>query len=83
MHWQSATQVLVHATKISFLNPNAGTRLVEKAKTGKYKLLCQQRGMDFVSINFTASGGMGGHFQAQYWNDSSGIRTGKVMDSES
>jgi hypothetical protein len=32
----------------SFLNPNAGTvtRAAETTKTNKYKLLCQQRGMD-------------------------------------
>jgi hypothetical protein len=34
----------------SFLNPNAGTRAAEETKTDKYKLLCQQRGMDFVPI---------------------------------
>ncbi len=32
----------------SFLNPNAGTRAAEETKTNKYKLLCEQRGMDFV-----------------------------------
>ena len=37
----------------SFLNPNAGTRAAETTKTSKYKLLCQQRGMDFVPIVFT------------------------------
>ena len=52
----------------SFLNPNAGTRAAEKTKTDKYKLLCQQRGMDFVPIIFTTSGGMGEQFQRQYWN---------------
>jgi hypothetical protein len=53
-----------------FLNPNAGTRSAEKTKTDKYKFLCQQRGMDFVPIVFTASGGMGEQFQRQsrYWN---------------
>ena len=44
----------------SFLNPNAGTRNAEKTKTDKYGLLCQQRGMDFVPIIFTTSGGDGG-----------------------
>ena len=53
---------------LKFLNPNAGTRAAEKTKTDKYKLLCQQRGMDFVPIIFTASGGMGEQFQRQYWN---------------
>ncbi len=52
----------------SFLNPNAGTRAAEMIKTNKYKLLCQQRGMDFVPIVFTTSGGMGEQFQRQYWN---------------
>ncbi len=49
-----------------FLNPNAGTRSAEKKKkkkTDKYKLLCQQRGMDFVPIIFTTSVGQ---FQRQY-----------------
>jgi hypothetical protein len=50
----------------SFLNPNAGTRAAEETKTSKYKLLCQQRGMDFVPIVFTASGGMGEQFQRRY-----------------
>jgi hypothetical protein len=56
----------------SLLNPNAGTRSAENTKTDKYKLrvLCQQRGMDFVPIIFTTSGpgGMGEQFQRQYWN---------------
>jgi hypothetical protein len=54
----------------SFLNPNAGTRAAdsEETKTNKYRLLCQQRGMDFVPIVFTTSGGMGGQFQRRYWN---------------
>ena len=52
----------------SFLNPNAGTRNAEKTKTDKYGLLCQQRGMDFVPIIFTTSGGMGEQFQRRYWN---------------
>ena len=56
----------------SFLNPNlnAGTRAAEETKTNKYKLLCQQRGMDFVPIVFTTSGGtrMGEQFQRRYWN---------------
>ena len=51
----------------SFLNPNAGTRNAEKTKTDKYGLLCQQRGMDFVPIIFTSSGGMGEQFQRRYW----------------
>jgi hypothetical protein len=52
----------------SFLNPNAGTRAAEVTKTGRYGLLCQQRGMDFVPIIFTTSGGMGEQFQRRYWN---------------
>ena len=52
----------------SFLNPNAGTRAAEETKTRKYKLLCEQRGMDFVPIVFTTSGGMGEQFQRRYWN---------------
>ena len=41
----------------SFLNPNAGTRSAEKTKTDKYRLSCQQRGMDFVPIiRFRVSG---------------------------
>ena len=53
------------------VNPNAGTRSAEKTKTDQYKLLCQQRGMGFVPIIFTASGssgGMGEQFKLQYWN---------------
>ena len=41
---------------------------VAQGKTDKYGLLCQQRGMDFVPIIFTTSGGMGGQFQRRYWN---------------
>ena len=52
----------------SFLNPNAGTRAAEETKTSKYKLLCEQRGMDFVPIVLTTSGGMGEQFQRRYWN---------------
>ncbi len=52
----------------SFLNPNAGGRAAEETKTNKYKLLCQQRGMDFVPIVFTTRGGMGEQFQRRYWN---------------
>ncbi len=52
----------------SFFNPNAGTRAAEETKTKKYKRLCEQRGMDFVPIVFTTSGGMGGQFQRRYWN---------------
>jgi hypothetical protein len=53
----------------SFLNPNAGTRAAEETK-----LLCQQRGMDFVPIVFTKSGGImiGQQFQRRYWNPHSG-----------
>ena len=51
-----------------FLNPNAGTRAAEQKKTAKYKPLCEQRGMDFVPIVFTSSGGMGEQFQRRYWN---------------
>ena len=46
----------------------SGTRNAEKTKTDKYGLLCQQRGMDFVPIIFTTSGGMGEQFQRRYWN---------------
>ena len=52
----------------SFLIPNAGMRAAEKTKTDKHKFLCQQRGMDFVPIILTTSGGMGEQFQRQYWN---------------
>ncbi len=54
----------------SFLDPNAGTRaaLAEETKANKYKLLCQQRGMDFLPIVFTASGGMGEQFQVLQWH---------------
>jgi hypothetical protein len=52
----------------SFLNPNAGTRAAEETKTKKYKLLCEQRGMEFVPTVFTTSGGMGEQFQRRYWN---------------
>ena len=49
---------------------NAGTRSAEMTKTGKYKLLCKQRVMDFVPIIFATSEGMGEQFQrlGQYWN---------------
>jgi hypothetical protein len=62
--------VLVHvASPFKFSPyPNAGTRSAELTKTDKYKLLCQQRGMDFVPIVITTSGGMGEQFQRQYWN---------------
>ena len=40
----------------------------DEDQTDKYGLLCQQRGMDFVPIIFTTSGGMGEQFQRQYWN---------------
>ena len=60
----------------SFLNPNAGTRAAEQTKTAKYKPLCdsEQRGMDFVPIVLTSSGGMGEQFQRRYY--STGIHTG-------
>jgi hypothetical protein len=51
---------------------NAGTRLAEKAKTGKYKALCSQRGLTFAPIIFTTSGGMGDQF-----SDSSGTHSGR------
>ncbi len=38
------------ACSLSLLNPNARTRSAEKTKTDKYKLLCQQRGVDFAPI---------------------------------
>jgi hypothetical protein len=56
------------------LNPNAGTRAAEETKTKKYKFLCEQRGMDFVPIVFTTSGGMGEQFQRRYWNHPHWIR---------
>ena len=70
---QSAGQLPVrvhHTCAESFLNPNAGTRAAEETKTKKYKLLCEQRGMDFVPIVFTTSGGMGEQLQPErrYWN---------------
>jgi hypothetical protein len=37
-------------------------------KTSKYRRLCQQRGMGFVPIVFTTSGGMGEQLQRRYWN---------------
>ncbi len=45
------------------------TRAAEETKTNKYKLLCQQRGMDFVPIVFTTSGGMGEQLQRRHWNE--------------
>ncbi len=52
---------------------DAGTRSAEKTKPDKYKLLCQQRDMDFVPIVFTTSGGMG---EQSSDSDSTGIHTG-------
>jgi hypothetical protein len=43
-------------------------QICREDETDKHKLLCQQLGMEFVSIIFTASGGMGEQFQRQYWN---------------
>ncbi len=50
-----------------------------KTDKPEYKLLCQhwQRGMDFVPIVFTASGGMGGSS-----SDSTGIHTGLLRVAE-
>ena len=56
------------ACKQSFLNVNAGTRVAEKAKTEKYKALCTQRGLTFVPVIFTTSGGIGEQFQRQLWH---------------
>ncbi len=57
----------------SFLKPNAcRDQDCRGDETNKDKLLCQQsqwqRGMDFVPIVFTTSGGMGEQFQRRYWN---------------
>jgi hypothetical protein len=71
----------------SFRNPNAGTRAAEETKTNKYKLLCQQRGMNFVSIVFTTSGPPGGmglmgeQFQRRYW-DPHWIRVAEAREDE-
>ncbi len=62
----------------SFLNPNAGTGAAEETNTTKCRLLCQQRGVDFVPIVFTTSGGMGEQFQPfqlRYWTHT-GTHTG-------
>ncbi len=58
------------------LNPNAGTSLrsAEKTKTDKHKLLCQQLGMGFVPIIFTATGGSS--------RGSTGIHTGVGVAAE-
>ncbi len=64
--------MVLNLDEISEMNPNAGTRAAEETKTKKYKLLCEQRGMDFVPIVFTTSGGMGEQFQRRYWNPHSG-----------
>jgi hypothetical protein len=52
----------------SFLNVNAGTRDEEREKVKRYKVLCNQRGLTFVLIVFTTSGGMGEAFQRQVWH---------------
>ena len=40
----------------------------ERTKVKKYKELCTQRGLAFVPIIFTTSGGMGEAFQPQIWH---------------
>ena len=57
------------STRMHWQGPLAELQPAEKTKTDKYKLLCQQRGMDFevVPSIFTTSGGMGEQFQRQYW----------------
>ena len=56
----------------SFLDPNAGTGSAERTKTDTYKLLCQQRGMDFVPIVFTNEWGEqslgSSSTEREYWN---------------
>jgi hypothetical protein len=52
----------------SFLNVNAGTRDAERTKVKKYKGLCNQRGLTFVPVIFTTSGGMREAFQRQIWH---------------
>ena len=52
----------------SFFNVNAGKRDEEKEKVKRYKALCNQRGLTFVPIIFTTSGGMGEAFQRQIWH---------------
>ena len=52
----------------SFLNVNAVTRDAERTKVKKYKALCNQRGLTFVPVIFTTSGGMGEAFQRQIWH---------------
>ena len=47
---------------------NAGTRDEEREKVKRYKVLCNQRGLTFVPIIFTTSGGMGEAFQRQIWH---------------
>ena len=64
----SASHADAGACKQSFLNVNAGTRVAEKAKTEKYKALCTQRGLTFVPVIFTTSGGIGEQFQRQLWH---------------
>jgi hypothetical protein len=54
--------------KQSFLNVNAGTRDEEGEKVKRHKVLCNQRGLTFVPIIFTTSGGMGEAFQRQIWH---------------
>ena len=52
----------------SFLKMNAGTRDAERTKVKKYKDLCNKRGLTFVPVIFTTSGGMGEAFQRQIWH---------------
>ena len=47
---------------------NAGTRDEEREKVKRYKALCCQRGLTFVPVIFTTSGGMGKAFQRQIWH---------------
>ncbi len=44
---------------------NAVTRDAERTKVKKYKALCNQRGLTFVPVIFTTSGGMGDAFKRQ------------------
>ena len=44
------------------------TYVAEKAKTEKYKALCTQRGLTFVPVIFTTTGGIGEQFQRQLWH---------------
>ena len=47
---------------------NAATRDAERTNVKKYKAPCNQRGLTFVPVIFTTSGGMGEAFQRQIWH---------------